>query len=268
MGHSARHVLQADWNGRLIILKSKEDLELTFKRYFSEEDRTRTHLHSFSQFMELLNQSVAINYFNNEYPPDLRVLRKFARSCDREGDGFLDFNEALHCWHLTENHEFMLSLLLDGNPAVPKQFGFCGPVFAQEYASSKPLRTLAFARDPRSWRFRARMAIALIEMVEHLERTRYGTLYLCDMKESNFGFIEVNGKYIAKPIDLDLTWLASSLWAAIKKEKPTPCSDAYDCQFVNCLVECDRQTQMCSGELYTNNLQARELGVGFSITII
>lgn len=55
----------------------------------------------------------------------------------------------------------------------------------------------------RSWKFRLQMILALIEMTENLENTKYGTAYLCDPSRGNFGFALQDNRLIAKTIDND-----------------------------------------------------------------
>lgn len=83
-------------------------------------------------------------------------------------------------------------MLLKGNSAMPEVLGTCGNMFAVQFAPSAPF--LEFHVDwaeVRDWGFRARLALALLEMIESLEETEMGTLYLCDVQESNFGVVSI-----------------------------------------------------------------------------
>ncbi|XP_041379770.1 uncharacterized protein LOC121392741 [Gigantopelta aegis] len=86
----------------------------------------------------------------------------------------------------------------------------CGTLFGVEFVPSTPFNLPIF-KDSRSWDFRAKLAISLIELVEKLEKTDYGTLYLCDVQEGNFGVVEIDGQYVVKSIDNDISLYEKSL---------------------------------------------------------
>ena len=76
-------------------------------------------------------------------------------------------------------------------------YGVCGNMYAVQYAAAEPF--LGFQgkwSDGRNWNLRARLAIALLEMVEELEETPYGTFYLCDIQEPNFGVVRIIYMYM------------------------------------------------------------------------
>ena len=100
------------------------------------------------------------------------------------GDGILLLPEATACWELTETDEYMLNMLLKGSSATLDVYGTCGNMYAIQYANAKPFKT-----RKRSWNLRARLAIAILELIESIEHTPYGTLYLCDVHEANFGIV-------------------------------------------------------------------------------
>lgn len=96
------------------------------------------------------------------------------------------------CWLLLETKEYSFYQLLQGNSALPELLGVCGPLYAVQYAPSEPF--LGFRTDwfeVRDWKFRAQLALALLGMVEALEDTEFGTVYLCDVQESNFGVVSL-----------------------------------------------------------------------------
>ena len=190
--------------------------------------------------------------------PDLQIFEEIANSCDIDKNGIVVYHEALYCWHLVDNHDYLMSLLLQDNLAIPSLLGFCGPLFVQEYVPSESLHSPTFKTETRNWQVRAKLAIAFIEMAQLLEHTRYGRLYLCDVKEENFGVVgTIDGHNVRiKPIDLDITWFESSLRAELIHQLPSPCNHDNDCSIVHCLTECDRKSLLCSNKvIYSNNLQ-------------
>ena len=185
------------------------------------------------------------------------VERVFSE-CDVLGDGQLSYSEAVVCWSLLETDEFVLLSLLRGLSAVPDLYGACGNMYASQFATSKPLLayTLTVA-DNRTWALRAQLAMALIDMVASLENTLYGTLYLCDVQESNFGFVRSGNSQdlVAKTIDLDISWFESGLKSSVEFERNKSCQSDTDCDFISCHVPCNTTTHTCAGRLWSNNLQ-------------
>ena len=253
--------MKAKWNQHYVILKSKMSIEATSRFHFRSKREKSIH-YPCKQFAELLQSSTTMNYFGGKVKisPNLKIFEEIAQSCDVDKNGIVVYHEALYCWHLVDNHDYLMSLLLKDNLAIPNLLGFCGPLFVQEYVPSELLHNPGLKKETRSWQVRAKLAIAFIEMTELLEHTKYGRLYLCDVKEENFGVFETvaDGTLHIKPIDLDITWFEPSLRAELVHQMPTPCNNDNDCSIVHCLTECDRKSLLCSNKvIYSNNLQVR-----------
>ena len=192
----------------------------------------------------------------------LAAVERVFSECDVLGDGQLSYSEAVVCWQLLETDEFIILSVLRGLSAMPDIYGACGIMYAMQYATSQPfLDRRAVAIDQRTWQFRARLAIALIEMVHSIETTPYGTLYLCDVQESNFGIVRRPGtaKLVAKTIDVDISWFEENMKSSVVYEKNKKCQSDIDCDFVSCRVVCNKSTGTCSGKLWSNNLQVEFL---------
>lgn len=192
-------------------------------------------------------------------PSTLAAVERVFSECDVLDDGQLSYDEALVCWHLVETDEFILLSVLSGVSAVPDLYGSCGTMYAMQYATSDPFLSRYFptVADSRSWEFRVRLAIALIEMVRSIEVTPYGTLYICDVQESNFGVVRKldTEDLVAKAIDLDIAWFERTLNSSVAYEKNNHCHSHLDCDMVSCQVDCNMTSQTCSGRLWSNNLQ-------------
>lgn len=205
------------------------------------------------------NQTVFLNLAGGKYVSSaLIAVERVFSECDVLEDGQLTYHEALVCWQLLETDEFILLLVLSGVSAIPDLYGTCGTMYAMQYATSEPFLSRYLA-DNRSWQFKARLAIALIEMVHSIEATPYGTLYLCDVQESNFGVVQRSHTrdLVAKTIDLDISWFEDTLKSSVKYENNKYCRSHIDCDMVSCLVACNTTTNACSGRLWSNNLQVR-----------
>ena len=192
-------------------------------------------------------------------PSTLAAVERVFSECDVLDDGQLSYHEALVCWQLVETDEFILLSVLSGVSAIPDLYGSCGTMYAMQYATSDPFlsRYLPTVADDRSWEFRARLAISLIEMVRSIEVTPYGTLYLCDVQESNFGVVRRldTGDLVAKTIDLDIAFFERTLNSSLAFEKNNECRSHRDCDMVSCQVACNMTSHTCSGRLWSNNLQ-------------
>ena len=180
-------------------------------------------------------------------------------------DGHLTHTEALICWQLLETNEYMLYSLLAGHTAIPDVYGVCGSMYAVQYASSEPfLNSFSLKSDGRSWQFKVKLALALLEMVRAIEDTPYGTLYLCDVQPSNFGVVhdEHSGQLVAKAIDVDISWFTSGMVSAARFEENNTCQRDEDCDFVSCHVPCNLDRHTCSGHITSSNLQVLLWGRG------
>ncbi len=120
------------------------------------------------------------------------MLERVIKECDIKQDNILYLEELKLCWLLITTEEYSFYQLLQGNSAIPVMLGTCGHLYAVQYSPSELF--LGFLTDwfeVRSWEWRVRLALGLLEMVEALENTAFGTVYLCDVQESNFGVVSI-----------------------------------------------------------------------------
>ena len=184
------------------------------------------------------------------------MIEHIFSECDIGRDGVLNYDEALPCWQLVETDEYTLFSMLQGKSGIPDIYGTCGNMYAVQYANAEPyLGFQTTMSETRPWNLRAKLAIALLDMIESLEHTPYGTLYLCDVQEANFGVVEKEDRLVAKAIDVDISWFEPAMISAVAYEKNETCSGHSDCEFVSCRVECIHSK--CSGQLVSNNLMVR-----------
>lgn len=98
--------------------------------------------------------------------------------------------ETIVCWELIETDEYMLNMMLKGSSATLEVYGSCGNMYAIQYADAGPFMGYKTSlSETRPWGLRAQLAIAILELIESFEHTPYGTLYLCDVQEANFGIV-------------------------------------------------------------------------------
>ena len=119
-------------------------------------------------------------------------MNEIFSECDVGRDGILLFNESITCWDLIGSDEYMLYMMLRDSSAALDVYGTCGNMYAVQYADAEPYMGYKTSlSETRPWSLRAQLAIAILELIESIEQTPYGTLYLCDVQEANFGVVRI-----------------------------------------------------------------------------
>ncbi len=189
-----------------------------------------------------------------------RVLKQVVSECDLHGDGLLERDELIRCWQIVESEEYMIASLLAGSSAVPKVYGVCGELYAEEYVAPLQLKGfMTFLDNQRSWKTRATIALAILDLLVAIENTPYGTLHLCDVKAANIGVIQDNGRYIAKAIDLDSGWFGESM-RMVKFQRLVlgqKCKSDVECDFLKCHFACNIASHTCTDKVISSNFQVR-----------
>lgn len=253
LGHGVKpHVLRTNWQGKDIILKVKRELH---------ERRVVHHLTELQpsmlnrKYFDLVANLSFINYIldiNNLV--DKKIFDYLYTECAGT-DGILSYQEMWHCYALLESDEFLLSVLLKDSLCVPKLYGICGHVFGVEYFPVEMLEALPrLIVDERTWSTKAKLGLAMLDMVKRLDETPYGTFYLCDIQFTNFGVLKLKSSIIVAPIDVDIAWLAPQMKQVMKGESRVNCSSDDDCHFISCMGRCDRTKKKCDPNSYSNNL--------------
>ena len=181
------------------------------------------------------------------------ALNNILSECTTRRDKALDSNEIQQCSRLVQQ-EYILYYILRGNAGIPELFGACGELFAVENAPPEELQLRSMPLDIRQWWQKVELAIAVLDMIVALEKTPYGTLYLCDMKWRNLGVVQKpGGGVVVKTIDNDKSYFETALQSIVERERS--CSRDYDCRVVKCSVPCNKTTHTCSQRAHVNNLQ-------------
>ena len=197
------------------------------------------------------------------------MLEDIVAGCDVHADGVLHYDELIICWQLTKTVEYMRFALLQGRSGIPDMYGNCGLMYAVQFANPKPfLGYETIDSDQRSWKYRAQLSLSLLDMIESVEETPYGTFHICDIQEANFGVVEKDGKLVAKVIDVDIAFFQSQT-ASSTEQHAKHCKVGHsDCDMMGCIqeqiaghsccnVRCDTPTVSCRKEFLmgSNNLQ-------------
>ena len=176
------------------------------------------------------------------------ILNRIITECDIGSDGELTGNELQNCARLLQPGLF-LDTLLEDKDLVPEIYGTCGNMIGSEYASPELLQT-----SPSPWSTRVKLALAVLDYIQELEHTEYGTLYLCDPYWKNLGIVtDSNGRMKIKSIDNDVSLFENIINKRINSSRT--CKIDHDCRVVSCAVECNTTTNMCSRRFSSNNLQ-------------
>ena len=182
------------------------------------------------------------------------ALNNILSECTTHRDKALDRNEIQQCSRLVQQ-EYILYYILRGNAGIPELFGACGELFAVENAPLEELQLRSMPLDIQQWWQKVELAIAVLDMIVALEKTPYGTLYLCDMKWRNLGVVQKpGGGVVVKAIDNDKSYFETVLQRIVKRERS--CSRDYDCRVIKCSVPCNKTTHTSSQRAHVNNLQA------------
>lgn len=248
-------VMLARWNRTLVVLKADVNVITHSPPAFPSYDKEGYREDPMGQLKLIVEQE-----FLGKEVTD--VMQFLLSECDVGGDKLLSNQEMQHCWNLGTEREFVLLAALHEASAMPRLLGVCGSMYAVEYASSVPFTSPGLmVWEVRGWSFRAKLAMALIEMVESLEETAYGTLYLCDVMESNFGIVEGNGKYIIRAIDNGESYFNQTMPKALQYYYLHDCINNSDCRHLGCQLQCDLPSGKCLHKITSSNLQVSSSAV-------
>ena len=266
LGHGVKpHVLLMKYQGADIVLKAKRATTSSTVRHkvrsFKHFLETKSAV-DFKDFKPFINRAIQdIMLGTSKYNISDNVLDEMAHECDANKDEMISLVEAASCFRIIASEEYLHYVMLRGVAGMPEAYGTCGNSFAVESFSSADMENHIIRTDPRSWAKRAKIAIALIEIVQAFEHTPYGTLYLCDVKEGNFGVQTLpNGTVKAAAIDMDISFFESEMQQTVEaqgKWDQKKCSSDEDCDFITCWAKCLPETRRCDDKLYSSNIQVR-----------
>ncbi len=274
------YVFEAEWKGKPVIIKSvrpypqhRDRIWYLRKLRPKGYDPTRLPLPvkidksmklTREEFIKQANATLFHGIAGGRHSESTeRVLWQVVSDCDLQGDGLLHHDEIVRCWEIVESEEYMIASLLQGNPGVSEVYGVCGRLFAEEFAtpldSDLYLGSKSVLSSQRSWEFQVKLVLAILDLLDAIEDTPYGTLYYCDVKEANIGVVKRNGQYVAKAIDLDSGWFGDSV-SVLKFQKKVfdnYCEADSECDFVACHFACNSTSHTCSDRVISNNFQVR-----------
>ena len=247
LGHGNKIVLKARWIDRWVVLKASKPSMMS---YHVPWDRDAVVLQMKKEDVDsMLYEHFRLNikpYPLNKTVVDNRVLSKLPLT------KWKNYSRAdlESLWSVLEQDEFMKLLLLAENKHIPKVYGWCGHVYAVEYAALGDVFQRMKFRHTLPWKQRAKVALSFLEMVYSFKHTPYGEFMLCDVQESNFGVKPPD--FTVQAIDIDLAEFPRTLSDFMSQPE---CTKDADCDFFDCVPYCEYGTQKCTRQVKTNNFQ-------------
>lgn len=181
-----KKVLQADWRGRPIILKSKEEAFSSFRLPGLMEDQAEDGSQGFPEAELLLLMAGEVK---SALGLELAASSLGQLWPGRRGTRWR--GQLASLWSLAQQEEFVLLSMLHGlSPHTPLLLGSCGHFYAVEYlAAGSPHHRALFPLD-RASRGQAQaisdMALSFLDLVRHFDNDFSHRLHLCDVKPENF----------------------------------------------------------------------------------
>ncbi|XP_029778627.1 divergent protein kinase domain 1C [Suricata suricatta] len=249
-----KKVLQADWRGRPVILKAKEEAFSSFQQPGLPEAAAEDGGQDLPEAELLLLLAGEVrNALGLELSDgSLGPLRPGTRGRRRRG-------QLASLWSLVRQEEFVLLSLLQGlsRHALPV-LGACGHFYAVEYlAAGSPRHRALFPLDgaagaPRGSRGQAEaistMALSFLDLVSHFDADLSHRLHLCDIKPENFA---IRSDLTVVAIDVDMAFFEPKMREILEQN----CTGDEDCNFFDCFSKCDLRVHRCGAERVNSNLQ-------------
>lgn len=181
-----KKVLQADWRGRPVILKSKEEAFSSFRPPGLMEDQAEDGGQGFpeAELLLLVAGEVKSALGLELAAGSLGPLWPGRRGARWQG-------QLASLWSLAQQEEFVLLSLLHGlSPHAPPLLGSCGHFYAVEYLAAGSARHRALFPLDGASRGQAQaigdMALSFLDLVRHFDNDFSHRLHLCDVKPENF----------------------------------------------------------------------------------
>ncbi|KAM8782493.1 divergent protein kinase domain 1C [Rhynchonycteris naso] len=246
-----KKVLQADWRGRPVILKSKEEAFSSFQLPGLlddlAEDATRGFL---DPELLLLAAGEVRSALGLELPAGrlgpLGPLWLGRLGLRRRG-------QLASLWALLQQEEFVLLVTLQGlSPHALPVLGSCGHFYAVEHlVAGSPRHNTLFPLDgpPRGHaQAVGDIALSFLDLVRHFDHDFSHRLHLCDVKPENFA---IRRDFTVVAIDVDMAFFEPKMKEILKQN----CTGDKDCNFFDCFSKCDLRVNKCGAQRVNSNLQ-------------
>ncbi|MBN3302792.1 FA69C protein, partial [Amia calva] len=255
---NGKKVIEADWQGRPIVLKSKLE---NFSAYETFGLLEYQDMHEISPMdivfyaaMEIKN-SLGLELKNTTVP------RLWTTELQERTVPYTRA-ELASMWALMQQEEYtFFRILQDLSTHVVKVLGSCGHFYAVEYLIAGhmwhqnlfPLEGLigpsTAIHSSRALREAIhKIALSFLDMVRHFEDDFSYRLHLCDIKPENFA---VRNDLTVVAIDVDMAFFEPKMQDILEQN----CTHDEDCNFFDCVSKCDLKKNKCGSKRVNSNLQ-------------
>ncbi|KAJ8386158.1 hypothetical protein AAFF_G00176660 [Aldrovandia affinis] len=255
---NGKKVMQADWQGLPIVLKSKLE---NFSSYEALEGAGP------SPWDMVLFATLEIRSALGLDAGDAREAWQWSRPPGGPSQPF-SRAELASLWSLLQQEEYtFFRALQDLSRHVVKVLGSCGHFYAVEYlvaghawtqnlfSLEAPLglsgKGAASSARPggRSGKDTVlRIALSFLDMVRQFESDFSNRLHLCDIKPENFG---VRRDLTVVAIDVDMAFFEPKMRNILEQT----CTSDEDCNFFDCISKCNMKENKCGPKRVNSNLQ-------------
>ena len=256
--HRAKDVVfSALWRQSVPVVGKARTLDLDTESqhvvFWTAENNTLA-FSSIADFQLTLENHLKINY-NLSLPNKKGLLSLWPHSLNKESlteeeNAWLRQSSMKNIWTLSLDPEFVYSQLFKEFDVFPEVYGTCGGLFFVEKLEPLDLPYFLQSLDFGGWVARAKLALAILDLVEELDTMFDFPLHLCDVKSEHFG---ISGSGRVKYLDGDNVYLKPVADRTVGDG--SPCSRDSDCHLFDCTGRCDLDENKCSGPVRNSNLQ-------------
>ncbi|XP_068090767.1 divergent protein kinase domain 1C [Hyperolius riggenbachi] len=250
--HRGKKVIQADWKGNSVILKSKND---AFSKFQAPVFLNKPDPQSLSDTELLVMVAVEIKNVLGLNLPNNTIIPIWTEKKKHHNWKA----ELASMWTLFQQEEYLLfNLLQDFSRHVLQVIGTCGHFYAVEFLSAghswKPnlfsLEEVVGQCNTGEEKMNALLdiAISFLDMVHQFDTEFSHQLHLCDVKPENFA---IRSDLTVVAIDMDMAFFEPKMRTILEQK----CTSDKDCNFFDCFSTCNLKTFMCGAQRENNNLQ-------------
>ncbi|XP_066480541.1 divergent protein kinase domain 1C [Tiliqua scincoides] len=246
-----KKVIQADWRGRPVILKSKNEIFSSYQRLGLLEEMDSQGIPEAELLLMValeIKNVLGLELPNNTMGP----------LWTRRGPHWKA--QLASMWSLLQQEEYIyFSVLQDFSKHVLRVIGSCGHFYAVEYLTAghawhKTLFSVeeavgaSFSGIDSKTKAIMEIAISFLDMVNHFDNDFSHRLHLCDIKPENFA---IRNDLTVVAIDVDMAFFEPKMRDILEQN----CTGDEDCNFFDCFSKCDLRSRKCGAERANNNLQ-------------
>ncbi|XP_075441590.1 divergent protein kinase domain 1C [Ascaphus truei] len=250
--HPGKKVIQADWQGNPIILKSQNDVFSKFQ-IPSPLEGSDTQPLTDLELLEMVAVEIK-NVLGLDMPYDTVTPIWSERKNSRNWKA-----QFASMWSLFQQEEYLLfNLLQDFSRHVLRVIGTCGHFYAVEYLTAghawkQSVFSLEEVFDqcntgPKRLSALLDIAVSFLDMIHQFDNDFSHRLHLCDVKPENFA---IRSDLTVVAIDMDMAFFEPKMRDILEQN----CTSDKDCNFFDCFSKCDLKTYRCGAQRANNNLQ-------------